>query len=348
MKTKIEFKNNFPSVKSFNGPCLLIYDLYFENSHDESMKHMKDWIKTFQYRIGFQSGEELKNLASFPEKIEKILSLVSQIAMKDVQIIGLGGGSIGDFTGFVASILKRGLPLVHIPTTWLSAMDSAHGGKTALNVTGFKNQIGTFYAAQKIILIKPVLLLQPQIRAEEAFGEAIKIALLTGKELWTSFSKMKSFDNSVAWKFLPKLIDGKYKIVNKDPFEKKGIRHLLNLGHTFGHVWEASNNLPHGKAVAFGIRAAIEFSKETKILNLKKYNDLNKTMAIQLLPTKSQLVQMMKNTPINIQPYLIKDKKISKKNTLRFIFVQSPGKCPIKDVSIVDIQKFYNKLQGQN
>ena len=345
--SKIEYKNSLPSFKTLGSANLLIYDNYFENDLP-GLLPIQAWMQSFPYRIGFPGGEKLKDLSSFPEKMAQILELVSKMAVKDVQIVSFGGGSIGDFSGFVASILKRGLPLVHIPTTWLAAMDSSHGGKTALNVSGYKNQIGTFYPANKIILVKLVLFLQPKARTDEAFGEALKISLLTGKNLWKNFLTIKIFDHNTAWKFLPKLIDGKYTIVKKDPFEKKGVRHLLNLGHTFGHVWEASLNLPHGMAVSFGIRAALELGKHQGVISESNYDKISKAPAIKLLPTRADLIQLIQRTdPKKVESYLIQDKKISKKHTLRFIFIRQPGQCIIADIKIKKLTEFYLSLHTE-
>ncbi len=342
-KSKIEFKNELPSPKTLGPAVLLIYDKCFEQKQS-TFKQVQKWLEKFPYRIAFESGEELKDLKLFPNKIEKILNVLSQFADKNVQIVSFGGGSLGDFVGFAASVLKRGLPLVHIPTTWLSAMDSAHGGKTALNVAGFKNQIGTFYSAQQIFIVNSILQKQPPERSKEAFGEAVKMALLTGGGLWNQFSKLQTFDNSSAWHFLPKLVAEKYRIVNKDPFEKSGIRHLLNLGHTLGHGWEAECHLSHGTAVAYGIRAAIEFSKNENIMGLGDYNSLVALPVMGLFPTLADLGDLARRTA-NMREALARDKKLSKKQTLRFIFIKRPGNCVIKDVSIDHILKFHSFLQ---
>lgn len=342
-KSQLEFLSQLPEPKKLGPASLLLYDSYFEQPKPE-LADVQKWIQKFPYRLPLDSGEKLKDLRSFPEKIEKILELTSQMAVKNIQIVGLGGGSIGDFAGFVASILKRGLPLVHIPTTWLSAIDSSHGGKTALNVANFKNQVGTFYPADRIYLIKPLLLLQPESRSQEAFGEAIKMALLTGGDLWKKFSKVKHFDNQVAWKFLKSFIAGKYKIVAKDPLEKKGIRHLLNLGHTMGHVWEITNQLPHGTAIAYGIRAAIEFSRRKKILSEKEYLKMAQTPVMKNLPSLEDLQKLVKSGG-DIRAHLVNDKKIAEKNSLRFIFIKKPGICPIHSVPIDDLVEFHSSLQ---
>src|SRR6185295_5151716 len=113
----------------------------------------RNWLKKFPCRYGVKSGESLKDLEKFPGHCKAILQMTEKIETRPLQLIAVGGGSVGDFAGFVASTLKRGVPLIHVPSTWLAAIDSTHGGKTALNVAGIKNQIGTFKQAEKIIVV---------------------------------------------------------------------------------------------------------------------------------------------------------------------------------------------------
>lgn len=345
--SEVQFKKKFPSPQSLGRASVLIYDRYFEDNHSAEMKEAQKWISGFSHRLGFKAGEDLKDLRTFPEKLEMILNVVNQFAVKNVQIISMGGGSIGDFSGFVASILKRGLPLIHIPTTWLAAMDSSHGGKTALNVHSYKNQVGTFYPAHKIILIQPLLCLQPSERSQEAFAEAFKMAFLRGGSLWKKMSELENFENQNAWKLLPELIEGKYRIVKRDPFEKTGYRHLLNLGHTLGHVWEASQALPHGVAVGYGLRAAIELSLREKVMSANQYKLLQKIPAMGLLPSKEDLGQVAKQTR-DVRRYLLNDKKISKKESLRFVLIERPGKCHIQEISIDKLIEFYGEIEASS
>ncbi|HWU44739.1 MAG TPA: hypothetical protein VN132_14905, partial [Bdellovibrio sp.] len=151
--------------------------------------------------------------------------------------------------------------------------------------------------------------------------------------------------HATAWKFLPALIEGKYQIVKKDPYEKKGLRHLLNLGHTLGHVWEAALGIPHGTAVSYGLRACIEISREKKVLSEKEYRLLNEAPVIAILPSKEDLAHLMNKSSLNVKEYLLKDKKISQSNSLRYIFIQRPGKCPIADLKIDELVAMYEKLR---
>jgi 3-dehydroquinate synthase len=182
MNSELIFTVGLPNIKNKKN-CILIYDKILTS------KKLTTWIQTFPNKYGVHSGESLKETKNFHQHIQKILKLSVGISKQEITIVALGGGSIGDFSGFVASVLKRGVRLVHVPSTWLSAIDSAHGGKTALNAGGIKNQIGTFYPAQKTYISKKILFTQPEIRLQDAWGEALKTALLSGPGLYKKLLK---------------------------------------------------------------------------------------------------------------------------------------------------------------
>jgi|SRR6185312_15085256 len=325
-KPKIYFHQNWPALKELGEGCLIIADQRFED-------HL--WIQDYPYRYFVKSGEELKDLKSFPEHMERILALVDQIPQRPLKIVGMGGGSVGDFAGFAASVLKRGVGLIHVPSTWLSAVDSAHGGKTALNVGGIKNQVGTFYPAQEIFLIRPLLQGQPQERLHDVLGEVLKICLIHGGDLWKKISKLPELEEKHLWKYLPDLIDAKYQIVKKDPQEKIGTRHILNFGHTIGHVLEAELGLTHGHAIFLGTQFSIEWSRHLKIMNEKSALDLAKSSMGQYLLDTVDLKKELRSAK-QLRELLSQDKKRVEAG-LRFVFLKSPGSCLVKTVTIEDI-----------
>src|SRR5438445_1275287 len=165
--SSVLFSPHFPAPKKLGEELLLIYDDVLPKKSAE----FKKWMKQIPLRYAVQAGEGLKSIDLFPEHISKITALCEKASVRKLTIVVVGGGSVGDFGGFVASILKRGVRLVHLPSTWLAAIDSAHGGKTALNVGGAKNQIGTFYPATEVVLVKSLLLSQPPARTFEGFAE---------------------------------------------------------------------------------------------------------------------------------------------------------------------------------
>lgn len=302
---------------------------------------LKNWIKSFHLSYGIRAGEKEKSIESFAKHLLKINRILKDVSAKNLTFIVLGGGSVGDLGGFIASVYKRGVRLVHIPTTWLAAIDSSHGGKTGLNISNIKNQLGTFYPADEIYLVKEILTSQPEVRAYEASGEIFKMALLMGGKLWSAVRKYKLIDSNKYWQLLPLAIKGKYSIVALDPFEKNGIRHLLNLGHTMGHVFESMYQLPHGIAVLLGLRFSLEWSKELGLLSKDNYFKIIKCEGLNVYPKNYNYYLQGKST---LYKFLLNaDKKKSSDKQIRFIFIKSPGKTEIKNVFISEIISEINR-----
>jgi len=322
--TRVRYFKKFPQSISRKNSLVIV---------DHRLRNLP-WIKKFKHQYVVRSGETLKDLHAFPKHMEKILQLVDRIEARPVQIVAIGGGSVGDFAGFVASVLKRGVPLIQVPSTWLAAMDSAHGGKNALNSKVAKNQIGTIYMAQEVWMIESLLGNQPPERAKEAMGEAIKMAFLTGSSL---AKKMKvNLTSKDLWKLLPALVAGKNQIVRRDPKETKGVRHLLNLGHTVGHVLESQLKIPHGRAVLLGLQFSIRWSIQKGLLGDREVEKIASIPIAQPIFDISELQQGLRRlrNPENI---LIKDKKRTAGKNLRFIFLKGLGKPIIKTVSLKDL-----------
>lgn len=341
-KSDLLFLTRFPKLQELPPAHIIIVD-------NNLLKNprIQRWLKIFEWVYPITAGEELKQLKSFERHLNQILKISSRLQAKNITFVGVGGGSVGDFVGFVASTFKRGSPLIHIPSTWLSAVDSAHGGKTALNIGHFKNQIGTFYPAQKVILCRPLLLTQPTERTHDAMGELIKTGLLAGGSLWAQLSKEKTFTSKKLWSYLPKLIDYKYQIVLQDPLEKNGLRALLNFGHTYGHAFELYYKIPHGHAVNLGLRMALEFSVHRKVMMSETLNELYATpLLTHYLAQTSELKSYLRR-PKKIIQILSQDKKLSQKGHLHFIFLKQAGRPVIAEVTLAELEQFVLKL-GSN
>lgn len=329
-KSKVIRKKVLPNLGANFSTSLLLFD----QSLGE-ISGVKSWSEKFALSLPLMAGEDLKTLASLERVTEQMLAASDEVSIE--QIVVLGGGSLGDFAGFLASIWKRGVPLIQIPSTWLAAMDSAHGGKTALNLGAYKNQMGTFWPAKEVYLIESLLLKQPAIRAEEAFGEAVKMALLAGGKLWNQIKIAQQPDSQLLWKILPEVIQAKYQVVLRDPFETKGLRQILNLGHTLGHVWEISHKVPHGEAVAAGLRVAVEISRKKKWMSGKDYREITESSAFQHLPTWAKIQHWNASTE-NLSDLLSKDKK-RKANKVNYIGLSRVGKPVIKPFPIEGLAK---------
>ncbi|WP_413585480.1 hypothetical protein [Bdellovibrio sp. HCB274] len=329
------FTNELPPAKKLGEELLLIYDQILA----QKSPVFKKWSQSIALKYAVKAGEHLKDIEKFPGHIKAITKLTEQTSVKKLTVVVVGGGSVGDFGGFVASVLKRGVRLIHIPSTWLAAIDSAHGGKTALNVGGAKNQIGTFHPADQILMVRSVLMAQPEARAFEGFGELVKIALIQGGKLWADLAKEKQVNSKVLWKHLQAAVQAKYKVVAKDPHEKKGIRHVLNLGHTVGHVLESYYELPHGIAINYGLDFALRFSVQMKIMKPAELNRIynEPVMGFLLSPLRDDLISVKSSDLNEYRRLLLNDKKKTKAATLRFVFVAKPGKTVIKEVSVDDL-----------
>jgi 3-dehydroquinate synthase len=254
-----------------------------------------------------------------------------------LQIVAFGGGSVGDYAGFVASLVRRGVGFVQVPSTWLAAMDSAHGGKTALNVGAFKNQIGTFYPAQSIFIVREVLLAQPRERVHEAAGEYYKMQfLMKGRALARSPvpQELTSMD---LWQDLPALVRAKWQIVRQDPYETKGPRAWLNLGHTVGHVLEAALQTPHGLAVHYGLAFATRWSQSRGLWK--------GPLRQEILPTPEEVALQLRQVRSPVR-WLRRDKKMKSATKIRFVFMKKPGYPVTQIVSLQDLLREW-KRQSQ-
>lgn len=324
----LRYSKALPRAEYFPAETVLFYDSILEKK-----AKTKSWIAQFQYRIPLKAGEDLKNLKS----LERVLSRLARLSVaKSTQLtfVAMGGGSIGDFVGFMASVYLRGRRLISIPSTWLAAIDSAHGGKTGLNFLETKNQIGSFYPAEQIWICEELLVTQPQVRLQESFGEAIKMAILVSPKVFRDFEKELSL--KVLLKNLKILILQKYKIVNLDPQEKNGHRRLLNLGHTLGHIFESHYGYAHGVAVLLGLQFAARWSLEKKLLKEKDFFRIS--LLIESLNLPQDLNTSLQGmTLAQIKKLLSRDKKITGPQKMDFIFIKKIGSCQRVSVELADI-----------
>jgi 3-dehydroquinate synthase len=215
--------------------------------------------------ILIEPGEASKSFASFQHVTEELLAL--NVERGDL-IIAFGGGVTGDLTGFAAGVTKRGIDFVQIPTTLLSQVDSSVGGKTAINATAGKNLIGMFWQPRLVIADTDVLATLPRRDMAAGWAEIIKIGMIADRPFfdWCAEhgARALSGDQDLLTHAIKVAVEAKARIVVQDEREA-GVRALLNLGHTFGHAFEAIIGfdealLRHGEAVACGMAMAHRFS----------------------------------------------------------------------------------------
>ena len=304
---------------------VLIYDSILE-------KKFSSELALFPNRFAVESGERLKSIESFAVFCERLSEASLDLPALKLTVVAIGGGSVGDFAGFFARVYKRGVRLVHVPSTWLAAIDSAHGGKTALNVGGVKNQIGTFYPADSVCLVRPLLESSGFERAEDAMGELAKIALIDGGSWVSSLEKTRLQGGELVWKFLKPAIESKMKIVKRDPFEAKGLRQVLNLGHTLGHVIESRRGLSHGAAVAQGLFFALEFSRAKGLLKSAEFD-----RAMSLMGVLGLAPHPIAMPVADVRQAFLADKKRAKEASVTFIFLTRVGRVERREVSIDEL-----------
>ena len=290
--------------------CLIIVDI---NVPKKLIKKILDSLPTKKITIlYFKANEKNKNQKS----IDKILSiLLSKSFNRNDCLISIGGGITGDVSGFAASIYKRGLKFVNIPTTLLSQVDSSIGGKTGINTKYGKNLLGTFYQPNLVISDINFLKTLPKREIICGYGEILKHALIADKKFFLFLdkngSKILNLKSPLIEKAIYKSCSIKKRIVETDEKEMN-LRKILNFGHTFAHAYEAtlgySKKLNHGEAVILGIKTAIKFSLLNNILNVKEFklieNHLNKLNLPRDINKKFSRINLNK-----ILSFMKKDKK---------------------------------------
>jgi 3-dehydroquinate synthase len=178
-------------------------------------------------------------------------------------VVGLGGGMIGDISGFVAAIYHRGIPHIQIPTTLLAMVDSSIGGKTGIDTRAGKNLIGAFHQPSLVIDDLDVLKTLPRREFNQGFAEIIKHAVIADAKMFRMLQSWKAGAASALQRLIRRNIQIKSRIVAKDERDRTGQRALLNFGHTVGHAIERAGNYRkflHGEAVSLGIVAASAIS----------------------------------------------------------------------------------------
>ncbi len=285
-----------------------------------------------------EDGEQYKTLDTY----ERIMSfLLEQQVSRDVTLIALGGGVVGDITGFVAATFMRGVDFIQIPTTLLSQVDSSVGGKTAVNHSLGKNMIGAFYQPKAVIIDVESLSTLPARELSAGLAEVVKYGILGDKDFFeyleANAAHIMSLDKGVLSYVIAKCCQLKADIVSQDEKEQ-GVRALLNLGHTFGHAIEAEQgygNWLHGEAVAVGMVQAATLAKARGWLS---QDDV--TRVVNLLKLFNLPVEGPAN--MNLASYLKhmkKDKKVLSQ-TIRFILPKSLGQAIlVSDVSEKELQK---------
>lgn len=214
-------------------------------------------------RIAVPPGEEAKGIQTVMEITSRLTALGAD---RQTALIALGGGVVGDLTGFAASIYMRGIPVVQLPTTLLAQVDSSIGGKTAVDTPAGKNLLGTFYQPKAVFIDIAFLQMLPDRMFRSGLAEVIKCGAIEAPGLLDDLEEAAAKDGLRETLFLERIIATacriKKELVEVDEWDR-GLRRILNFGHTIGHAVEAASGyrLSHGEAVAIGMIAATRLSE---------------------------------------------------------------------------------------
>lgn len=250
-----------------------------ENTHD----HCLEFLIT-----GFEALAEAEVIMLPAGEENKVLEVCFQVWETFTEagfgrhdlLINLGGGMVTDLGGFVASVYKRGLAFINIPTSLLGMVDAAVGGKTGIDLAGYKNQLGTFQEPLATFIDTGFLQTLPDIEWTNGFAELLKHALIADKTLWEALTQIKNIPLELRTETIQQGVQIKVDIVAQDPTEQ-GLRKILNFGHTIGHALESyylntDTPLAHGHAVAIGILLEAQLSVYQANLSQTEFEAIEK------------------------------------------------------------------------
>ncbi|MWV27807.1 3-dehydroquinate synthase [Aurantiacibacter rhizosphaerae] len=321
-----------------------VADRNSHRAHGQQLEHALaakgvsiDWFIT-------QPGEGAKSWGV----LEKLLDwLLERGVERGDHIFALGGGVVGDLTGFAAAVLKRGCGFVQIPTTLLAQVDSSVGGKTAINTAAGKNLVGAFHQPALVLADTGTLDTLPPREMGAGYAEVIKYGILGDRTFFEwckeNGAKVTARDPAALEYAVTQSVQAKARIVAEDERETTGTRALLNLGHTFGHALEAetgfSDALLHGEAVALGMVLAARYSARREYISLD--NAARITAAIDKAGLRSEIASLgLECSGDQLAAHMLHDKKMDA-GTLPFILLRGIGQAFVdKQVDMADIAAF--------
>ena len=335
-----KYKNKIFSTIKNAKKIFIVTDTKIKKLHLKKIIQIisgKYTIKT----LVIKPGEKMKDIKTI-NKIVTVL-LKNKISRNDA-IFALGGGVIGDISGFLANITLRGIKLVHFPTTLLAQVDSSIGGKTGVNSSYGKNLIGTFYQPNLVVCDTIFLSTLPKRELIAGYAEVIKYGIINDKNFfnWLNKNTKKLLNNSSSEmiKAIKRSVEIKKEFIIKDEKDLNNKRALLNFGHTFAHSLESftkySKILLHGEAVSIGICMASKLSNNLGFLSLNNYLKIKNIFYNFGLPINLVFLKKIKIQKKQILKNMIYDKK-NLSGKLNFILCKDIGKVFV-----------YNKIKKES
>ncbi|QTS84234.1 3-dehydroquinate synthase [Coxiella endosymbiont of Amblyomma nuttalli] len=289
-------------------------------------------------------GEKYKNITHWEFILNKLASCNHH---RDTTLIALGGGVVGDITGFAAACYQRGVDFIQVPTTLLAQVDASIGGKTAVNLLEGKNLIGAFHQPKAVIIDLATLRTLPDREFKAGVAEIIKAALIHDdkffNKLEANFLQLLQRDSTLLQEIIKRACEIKRDIIANDEKEIRGKRALLNLGHTFAHAIErllGYDNWLHGEAVAMGLMLAVKFSHQQGLLDSTVVKRIHHLLEQIFIPTK--FPKAIEHRALLSAMYM--DKKVLN-GRLHLILLKRIGKAVISDqVTYKQLKLFFEQM----
>ncbi len=330
--SSIHFHSGNPALESLIYQTSDAPRLFVTDSTIASLQSTKNFISLFKldrdvsdFPCTGERGSDLLLILGPGEKYKTLdsVTLILETALghnlnRNCEFVAVGGGVICDMTAFAASMFKRGVDVSFVPTTLLSMVDAAIGGKSGCDFKGYKNMIGAFWPAKTLHVWPDFVKSLPENEYISGLGEALKTALLFSPEMWKAFAENKdrvmSRDSDILQMTISECVKAKAKIVEED-FREHGRRSFLNLGHTFGHALESVAGLgtiTHGEAVVWGIGRALDLAQRLSLCSESYAEETKATLAsygYDMKPQPSVLASRDDGTVKLMMEAMRKDKK---------------------------------------
>lgn len=317
------------AVKKVISPCkaAIVTDSTVVHLYEETVRQSLTEAGFSVCTFVFPAGEASKNIHTLSHLLEFLAK--EEMTRTDL-IVALGGGVTGDLAGFGAAVYLRGISFVQIPTTFLAAIDSSVGGKTAVDLEAGKNLAGAFYQPKLVLCDTDVLQTLPEVIFADGIAEALKYGVLGDAAL---FEKIAGGDfRQDLEEIIETCVSMKRDVVEEDEFDT-GKRQLLNLGHTFGHAIEQKSHfqMTHGHAVAIGMHLI------AKAAEAKGIAEKGTAAAIAKALEQNQLPKETEFSPAEVAEGTLRDKK-RRGGTISFVFPKKIGACEIVKIPVEEVE----------
>ncbi len=317
-------------LKKVESKALIVTDRNVAAAHLKTLEKVFAAAGVDYSALILPPGERQKNFGTYKKIVGNLAAMADK---RDLTVVAFGGGVVGDMAGFAAATYRRGISLVQIPTTLLANVDSSVGGKTGIDLPEGKNLVGSFYQPKAVIIDTDFLSTLPMRELRCGMAEVIKYGFIMdakfASHLDKSIERLLGLDKGELTKAIYRCCELKAKVVSVDERDEKGVRAILNFGHTFAHAIETACGYAkyrHGEAVGIGMACAADLSAKLGFLDGGAARRIEDLIIRSGLPTSIEGAKA--DELMNI---MLKDKK-TRAGKMRFILLDRIGHAFISDL----------------